>query len=241
MIGRIAWRLAWRGPGTWLLLASFCGWTWLALPALPESLAMAHHHHHGHTQHAGLTAWLAMLLAMAPLVLRSEIAFLWRTNLPRQRWPAILTFLVFYGLPWLALGSAWAWLLGGMPWTRSALLLGLLGLATWRCSPLRQRCLNRCHGLPRLRAFGPGLVSDTARFGWRTGALCCAICGPAMVWAMGLPDYHLAAMLAITVIATIERYLPTRRPAWRPPSLISGAEPHWRSLVVPPASPAKTA
>jgi len=241
MIRRVAWQLAWRGPGRWLLLTSFMGWTWLALPALQASSAMSHHQHYGHAQHLGLTAWMAMLLAMGPLVIRSEIAFLWRTNLPRQRWPAIIAFLVSYILPWLALGLAWAWLLSGIPWAGPALLLGLLSLALWHCSPLRQRCLNRCHSLPRLRAFGRGMLSDVARFGLRTGALCCAICGPGMVLVMGLPDHHLVAMFALTMIATVERYLPARRPAWRPPSLFFPREPHWRSLVVPPAPPVETA
>lgn len=241
MIGRIAWQLAGRAPGPWLLLASFAGSIWLALPALLASVAMVHHHHHGHAQHLGMSAWLAMLLAMAPLVLRSEIAFLWRTNLRRQRWPAILAFLLSYFLPWLALGLAWAWLLGDLQMRGSALLLGLLSLVAWHCSPLRQRSLNRCHTLPRLRAFGRGMLFDTARFGLRTGALCCAICGPAMVLAMSLPYYHLAAMLAITVIATVERYLPARRPVWQLPGLLSSREPHWRSLVVPPAPLAETA
>jgi len=240
MIGRAALRLAWRGPGPWLVLASLFGWAWLALPGLPADPAMAHHHHHGHTQPMGLTAWLAMLMAMAPLVLRSEIAFLWRTNLPRRRWPAVCVFVTSYGLPWLALGSVCTLLLAGTSWAGSTLLLGLLGLAAWHCSPLRQRCLNRCHSMPRLRAFGIALVPDVARFGFRTGALCSAICGPAMVWAMALPVYHLAAMLAITVIVTVERYLPARRPAWRPPSLMSRRELDWRSLVVQPVPSAKS-
>jgi hypothetical protein len=239
MIARAAWQLVWRGPGPWLVLASLAGWLWLILPMLQASSAMAHHHHGASTPHHGLSAWLAMVLAMAPLVLRNEIAFLWRTNLRRLRWPAIFVFLAAYSLPWLMLGLLWLWLLSDFPGSTGALLLGLLGLAVWHCSPLRQRCLNRCHGHPRLRAFGFAMLVDTAHFGLRAGALCGAICGPGMLLAMGLPNHHLAAMFTISVIATIERYFPARRPAWRPQGLFSSSDLHWRSLVVPPAPPAR--
>lgn len=230
---RTAWRLVRQAPGPWLLLAGLAGWVLLAVHALDAVPATAHHRHHGGTHHAGVGAWLAMLLAMAPLVLRSEIAFLLQGNLRRRRLSAILAFLAGYALPWIALGLASAWLLAGHPLSTSAALSALVAVVAWHCAPLRQRCLNLCHRLPRLRAFGSGMLVDTARFGLRTGVLCCAICGPGMLFAMSLPAYHLAAMLAVTAIATAERYMPVRRPAWQLPRLLKPSEPQWRSLAVP--------
>lgn len=199
----------------------------------PTLVAMSHHHQHGGMHHAGIGVWLTMLLAMAPLVLRSEIAFLWQSNLPKRRWTAVLAFLAGYGLPWIALGLPAAALLGRPP-SGWVLLGALVAVLAWHCAPLRQRCLNQCHRMPRMRAFGSGMPADSVRFGLRTGMLCCAICGPSMLLAMSLPTYHIATMLAVTAIAAIERYLPARRPAWQLPLLLTQREPRWRSLTVPP-------
>ena len=236
---RFVWRLMWRRPGPWLLAASLIGWALVAAHVFSGPASAAHHHQHSVSQplthHAGIGAWLAMLLAMAPLVLRNEIALLWQSNLPRRRWPAILTFVVGYGLPWLALGFAWAWLLAEYSPSGTVLIGALVVVLLWQCAPLRQRCLNLCHRLPTLRVFGSGMLLDTGRFGLRTGALCCLICGPAMLLAMSVSAYHLAAMFIVTAIATIERYLPARRPAWQLPRLLAPPEPGWRSLDIPRA------
>lgn len=241
MTWRTAWNLARRRPGPWLLLASLAGWALLALPGLEVTPAMSHHDHHAATHHAGIGAWLAMLLAMAPLVLRSEVALIWQNNLRRQRWIAIPIFMAGYSLPWLALGLVWLWLIAGQPISGAVLFAALIAVLAWQCSPLRQRCLNLCHRPPRLRAFGSGMPVDAARFGLRAGALCSAICGPGMLFAMALPAYHLVTMLGVMALATVERSLPARRPAWRLPGLLGSREPHWQSLNVMPPPPVETA
>ncbi|MGE7368692.1 DUF2182 domain-containing protein [Neorhizobium sp. NPDC001467] len=184
-----------------------------------------------------LGLWIAMLAAMAPLVLLSEIGFLWRYNLPRRRWPAIAIFFLFYGMPWLALGLAWvtvsaANLSFATPPGSVIILPSLLLVALWHAAPWRQRCLNRCHRMPALRVVGRGMWRDVALFGWRAGMLCCAVCGPAMLFAMSLPMFHFATMLLATALAAFERYLPTRKPAWQFPAFLARSEPRWRSLAI---------
>ena len=46
---------------------------------------------------------------------------------------------------------------------------------------------------------------------------CAASCGPLMVVVLLATDAHLLAMVAATVLLTLERYLPGRRPRWRLP------------------------
>ena len=114
-----------------------------------------------------------------------------------------------------------------------ALLAALLALLVWHAAPLRQACLNACHRLPDLRTFGPAAIADAGRFGLRTGLLCCAICGPAMVLCMLLPAGHVAAMAAVTMLAFLERQMPPKRRAWRVPLPSFAAEPGWRWLTLP--------
>ncbi|MBO9656165.1 MAG: DUF2182 domain-containing protein [Agrobacterium tumefaciens] len=241
---RFIWRLLRQAPGPWLLLVSLIGWAIVSAHAFGGTASVAHHQHHGELQqlghHAGIGVWLVMLLAMAPLVLRHEVALLWKNNLPRRRWPAILVFFAGYGLPWFVLGLVWVWSLAVYSPSGRVLVGALILLFFWHCAPLRQRYLNLCHRLPALRAFGGGMFLDMGRFGLRTGVLCCAICGPAMFFAMSLPAYHAAVMFAFTAIATIERYLPARRPVWRFTRLLALPEPRWRSLDIPRVSPLET-
>lgn len=220
-----------------LLVASLVGWgamTWLTLRSA----------HAGHTAHGGqgspspgldampshsLWIWAAMVLAMAPLVLLREIGLVWQGSLRRQRFPALVLFLAGYGLVWTVLGVAavpLAELLTGRTW------LGWLALGVvvgWHCSPPRQWCLNLCHRAPVLRAFGSGALADAFRYGLRAGAMCAAVCGPAMVLVLLAADHHLVAMLGATAVLTVERYLPARRPRWRLP-LGRVTSPEWPGL-----------
>ena len=74
---------------------------------------------------------------------------------------------------------------------------------------------------------------DALAYGLRTGASCCAVCGPAMLLVMSLSVHHIVMMLVAMTILTSERYLPPRRPAWRLPHLLATREPRWQSLIIP--------
>lgn len=243
---RTAWRLMRRWPGPWLLAASLCGWivliahTTAASSLDPTVAAMTGHYPRGHMQHHGLVDWLAMLIAMSPLVLRSEVSWLCRTNVPRNRRAAIALFGAAYTVPWLVLGFVWLALLASRHLEDLALLGAVAVLLVWHASPNRKLLLNACHRRPGLRAFGPAMAADTVRFGLHSGLLCAGICGPAMLLAMALPGDHLVAMAGVTVIVTIERYLAPRRPAWRLPWSWIDRAPRWHSLAIVAAPPAPT-
>ncbi|WP_347267517.1 DUF2182 domain-containing protein [Paracoccus sp. (in: a-proteobacteria)] len=217
----------------WLLGASLAGWVLMGALALqPERLGQLVAlcsgatvrldaqgevlSGHGH----GLVLWLAMLLAMQPLLVWPQLALLARANLPRLRAPAQAAFLAGHVLPWLALGLAQVVLTQPLP--PAALTLALLPVLIWQAAPLRQRWLNACHRKPSLRAFGGAMLADTARYGLRSGLLCTAICGPVMLLAMRLPALHLPAlhlpaMAALSLLLLAERNAPARPPAWRLP------------------------
>ena len=101
-----------RGPGPWLLGASLCGWALMVASGaghvpvarmialcsgaevvwpVPGATASGHH--------PGAVTWLAMLLAMAPL-LRIEAGHLWSASLPRRRASALAAFACAYAAPW---------------------------------------------------------------------------------------------------------------------------------------------
>lgn len=234
---RTAWRLMRQWPGPWLLAFSLCGWIVLvaratATSSLGPAMAGMAGHHPGSPHHHGLADWLAMVAAMSPLVLRSEVSWLWRTNLPCNRRAAIALLGAGYTLPWLVLGLVWLALLASRNLDGPALFGAAAMLIVWHASPNRQRLLNTCHRRPGLRAFGPAMAAGTVRFGLRSGLLCTGICGPAMLLAMVLPGYHLVAMVGITVIVTIERYRSPRRPAWRLPWSWIDRAPRWHSLAI---------
>ncbi|WP_326525258.1 hypothetical protein [Sphingomonas sp.] len=242
-----------RGPAPWLLAASLLGWAMMAVsgaghaPAArmvalcsgaeiawpvpnagADTGAAAGHR-------PGAIAWLAMMLAMAPL-LRTEGGLLWTAALPRRRWHAIAAFAAAFATPWLALGIVVLAIPAPPPATLAA---GALLVSVWHCAPARQRCLNACHARPSVRAFGPAMLGDAGRWGLRNGTLCAAICGPAMLLATSLP-YHLPAMAAAVLLGTIERRRPSLPPAWRLPFSGADALP-WQSrqMTLPPR-PAQT-
>ncbi len=235
-------------PGPLLLALSLFGWTLMVMRTVDQDLvdqtmALCSSGRLtwvsvGPPAHVHLpiaTDWLAMVLAMAPLVLRNELARLWRSNLPRRRWLATVGFACGYGLPWTLLVLALVSLSnGGIDAITAAAFGG--AVVAWHCSPLRQRCLRACHGMPTLRAFGATSLVDAGRYGLRSGLYCCVLCGPAMVLAMNLPVNHLVSMTLLTPFLVIERYFPARISGWGPPLFCGRPQTAWVNLAPPPCS-----
>jgi predicted metal-binding membrane protein len=182
--------------------------------------------------------WLAMVLAMAPPLLHRDIGRLWRTSLRRLRPLTIAWFLCGYIAIWLVAGVALALLAGWVALSseRVAVAIALVGL--WHCSPARQRCLNACHRVPTLRVFGTAAQWDSLQYGISIGRNCAGACGLAMLMVLLAENSHLVGMAIATVVATFERHLPARRPAWRLPFL-PGRAPEWPDMPIairhPPA------
>jgi hypothetical protein len=226
-----------RSPAPALLAVSILGWAGMAwLTAM--SAAQAAGAHVGpamgaHSMHAtdaassaphGLLVWIAMVAAMSPLLLMREVARLRHGSLRRRRGLTILAFATGYGLVWLLVGAVAANIasvLGASAWIGG---LAVVLVIVWQCSPLRQRLVNVCHRVPRLRVFGPDATWDAGRYGVVTGASCAASCGPIMVLVLLAADFHLLAMIGATVLLTAERYQPARRPRWRLPFVATTPE-----------------
>jgi predicted metal-binding membrane protein len=141
----------------------------------------------------------------------------------RRRARAIMLFVAGYAAIWMAVGGVL------LAVARAAKLLaptsvlpaaGMILLAiVWQLSPVKQRCLNRCHAPTELAAFGVAADLDALRFGLSHGVWCAGSCWALMLSPMLLPGGHVAAMAFVAVLTFSERLEPPRLPRW-----------HWRGL-----------
>jgi predicted metal-binding membrane protein len=163
--------------------------------------------------------WCAMLLAMMPPLLGEPLAHLRRRSLARRRARAISAFVAGYGAVWLAAGIillaaamaiAAAATAMGVP-----VLLAVGGIAVaWQMTPARQICLNRCHWLPRLSAFGFAADRDCVSFGLAHGFWCAATCAPLMLPPLVAPQVHLPLMALLSACLMLERMAPAQPEVW---------------------------
>jgi len=225
-----------RQPWPLLLIASLLGWTALVglqhsllVPEICSAMVASWPTVDSRTIEAVLLvnspiglalSWLVMLLAMMPLSLARPILHLWVRSLARRRTRAIVAFLFAYFAVWMAAGPvllviAVAVRMAAKGSDVLAIALALVLALLWRLCPIRQICLNRCHGLPRLAPFGLAANRDCLIFGVRTGAWCVGACWPLMVVPLVVDVMHLAAMLAVTLLLLNERLAPTRPVRWR--------------------------
>jgi predicted metal-binding membrane protein len=215
---------AWQGALLPLLLASLSGWlavVWIEL-RLPMAQLCRASLSAGREPDPADLAWLvlasaAMVLAMMPLLLAGPVGHLWTRSLARRRWRALALFALTYGVIWtmaalvllvVAAAVAGTWL--------GATLVLALALA-WQCTPARQRCLSRCHRLPRLAAFGWAADRDCLAYGAAAALWCIGACWALMLLAMLLAEVHLVGILVVSVFLIAERRLPARAERWRLP------------------------
>ncbi len=176
--------------------------------------------------------WLVMLVAMmAPMTLPAlyQIRF---SSFANRRWGTSALFLLGYAMVWMAGGVVLIGIEVVAKWRApgslgQALVVALLALV-WQASPAKQRCLNRCHSHRSLSAFGPAAALDALRMGLGHGVWCVGSCWAIMLLPMLLPDGHLAAMAAVTVVMLCERLDPPASPAWRLRGLHTAR--HWVRL-----------
>lgn len=217
-------------PAPALLFVSTLGWAtmvWLSAAGAAQHAGTGADPALGvHATHAGgaataapheLTVWVAMVLAMSPLLLMREVARLRGGSLRRMRGAVMLTFVTGYGVVWLLAGLAALPLASTLRSDARVTILAIALTIVWHVSPLRQRVLNVCHRTPRLRVFGTEAMRDAGRHGVITGAACAASCGPIMVLVLLASDAHLVAMIGATIVLTAERYRAVRAPRWRLP------------------------
>jgi predicted metal-binding membrane protein len=85
----------------------------------------------------------------------------------------------------------------------------------WQCSPLKQRCLNRCHSQAQLAAFGATAYFDALRFGLTHGMWCVGACWALMLLPLLVSAGHGAAMAAVALWLLAERLDTPMPPRWR--------------------------
>jgi predicted metal-binding membrane protein len=156
---------------------------------------------------------------MMPPLLGEPLAHLRRRSLARRRARAISAFVAGYGAVWLAAGIillaaamaiAAAATAMGVP-----VLLAVGGIAVaWQMTPARQICLNRCHWLPRLSAFGFAADRDCVSFGLAHGFWCAATCAPLMLPPLTAPQIHLPLMALLSASLMLERMAPAQPEVW---------------------------
>lgn len=162
-------------------------------------------------------SWLLMLAAMTPPLLGRPLAYIWNRSLARRRGRAMLSFIGGYFVVWLVAGGpllALALVLlivcGRGP---SAVIVCVALALFWQGTPAKQTCLNFCHRVARLSAFGMTADLDCLRFGVTTGLWCVGSCWAWMLVPL-LAPWHMFAMALVAAIMLLERLVLPRRPAW---------------------------
>lgn len=197
---------------------------WLALLLNGNHMHGEEHHHMTEMAVAPLLIrsawpWFLMLLAMMSPLHALAIRHLWARSLSRRRIRAIALFAVGYIAVWMLVGAV---LVVGAEQLKGyrmgewvAPLMGLLIVILWQVSPWKQICLNRCHWVARLSAFGVAADRDCLRFGLVKGFWCVGTCWALMFLPLLFTSAGLPLMLLISLFLLIEQYQPARPiPLW---------------------------
>lgn len=165
-----------------------------------------------------LADWALMLVAMMSPALILPLHHIRIRSFTRRRRRAVALFVAAYATVWLTLGAALAALGVAVaalaPQSYLPAVLAIVAALVWQCSPIKQRCLNRCHAHPELSAFGVAADIDVLRFGAVHGLWCVGSCWLLMLFPLLLPHGHLAAMAAVTVLILSERLERPTPPRW---------------------------
>jgi predicted metal-binding membrane protein len=162
--------------------------------------------------------WVLMLIAMMSPMLVPALYHIRISSFVSRRLRSTALFALSYGALWMAAGTVLLAMKLAATWLapRSyfpAIVVGFVVVA-WQASPFKQRCLNRCHYHRPLAAFGTAADWDVVRFGLEQGVWCASSCWAAMLFPLLLPDGHLLAMAAVSILMFCERLDPPRTPSW---------------------------
>lgn len=213
LVSAIAWMMLLINPGSLMTLAhcpvtdagaSVASFRMLLAMNPPSSL---------------MAGWALMLVAMMFPTLIAPIGHIVERSFKHRRAWSVALFTLGYAAIWMAAGGV---LLSGrlalsLLVLRSlvpAVVVGLVAFV-WQCSPIKQRCLNRNHNHRELAAFGFAADLDVLRFGVTHGLWCVGSCWALMLFPMLLPEGHLAAMAAVSLLMISERLEQPQRLSWR--------------------------
>jgi predicted metal-binding membrane protein len=163
--------------------------------------------------------WALMLVAMMSPVLIAPVCHVRLRSFSHRRARSIAIFGAGYAVIWMAVGGVLvaielaAKLLAPQSYLPAA---GVVLIAlVWQFSPIKQRCLNRCHAHTELAAFGAAADFAALRFGMTHGIWCAGSCWALMLLPMLLPRGHVVAMAVVAILIFSERLEEPMRPCWR--------------------------
>jgi predicted metal-binding membrane protein len=163
--------------------------------------------------------WALMLAAMMSPVLIAPVYHIRLRSFTHRRARSVTLFVVGYAVIWMALGVAVLALEPAVtlfaPQSYLPATAAVLIALVWQVSPIKQRCLNRCHARPGLAAFGAAADFDALRFGITHGMWCVGSCWGLMLFPLLLPRAHVVAMAAVAVLIFSERLERPMPPSWR--------------------------
>ncbi len=215
LVSAVAWILLLVDPGQMKTFAHCQATNSGAMP-LPASVQMLL----GMNPPASLAAgWALMLVAMMSPVLISPVYHIRLRSFARRRARSTVLFVAGYAAIWMVLGGLFVAIevpaksLAPQPYVPVAGVL--LFALVWQFSPIKQRCLNRCHAHPELAAFGAAADFDALRFGLTQGIWCAGSCWAMMLFPMLLPRGHVVTMAVVAVLIFSERLEHPMPPCWR--------------------------
>jgi predicted metal-binding membrane protein len=212
-----------RVRNTVLVLATLAWVLLLTRASRIPGLSDPHAHHHvtklGAVSPSDALDWLLMLAAMMAPILIQPIQFVRGSTLARRRTRTTLLFVAGYTVVWMFVGALMLLLArapgpSGFPAYVRVGAFFLIAL-TWQCSPAKQVCLNRCHVLSPLPAFGRTADTGTLVFGATQGVWCAGSCWAWMLLPLLLSSGHIVAMIATTFLILCERLDDPARVSWR--------------------------
>lgn len=163
--------------------------------------------------------WALMLVAMMAPTLILPISHVRLSSFKRRRARATTLFVGGYAAVWMAIGVVLlAGVLAAGYFAPDSYLpaAGVTLLAiVWQFSPVKQRCLNRCHAHGELAAFGVAADLGALCSGASHGIWCAGSCWALMLAPMLLPQGHVAGMAIVTVLTFSERLERPSPPRWR--------------------------
>jgi predicted metal-binding membrane protein len=170
-------------------------------------------------QPASLAAgWMLMLVAMMSPVLIPPVRYIRLRSFAHRRARSIALFVAGYAAIWMALGGVLLAIEVVIKSFAPQSYLPAAGMVLialgWQFSPMKQRCLNRCHAHRELAAFGAAADLDALRFGMTHGIWCAGSCWALMLFPMLLHRGYVVAMAAVAVVIFSERLEQPMPPRW---------------------------
>lgn len=154
------------------------------------------------------SGWALMVAAMMSPLIVAPLGHVRDRSFARRRPRAMVLFVAGYLAVWMVAGLVLQAAAFAAQWAAPAsLCLGLAAAAAllWQVSPAKQWCLNRCHRLPHLSAFGAAADRDAFDYGLTNGASCAGSCWALMLLTLFAGHHHIPGMIAVTLFVCAER------------------------------------